>query len=618
MNADPDPSRHQLIPDIPESVPYTLRIGVTGHRNLDDPEAISVAVEKLLVGIKQSLEKGMLDLHQPQIIGLNKWQRMESQMVWNIKRTLAIFGILPKLTETIRQTPLNWRVISSLAKGADRIVARSAMDKLNASLEVILPFDVNDFRKDFNRQNDLEEFNKLFDKADNKSTLQNISFPVYKSREEGYEQAGIEVVDSCEILLAVWDGKASRGKGGTAEIIRYACSVNRPVIWINAIYPDLPPTLITNIQSNTEIHKGNSPEFLHVTKNPFPKYAAEWSGRYMQVAEYNRDRAFRQEGFEAILLSNRDKFKKARENTHLLPEEINPLLNNLLPHYARADFLAIRYQKLHIRAATWLYRLAAIAVAVAVLQTLYLPSQTAWVMLEILSLLSAMVWFRMSIIHHWHEKWLNYRHLAERIRILLFHSLGGKQSIIPSVLGQQLPFYPGPGGWVLDVFDQIKKGIPAVKIPEDKIQDVKRLILEGWITDQVKYHHSNALSKEQLARKDHLLIGAMLFATLVAAVLHLLKAVHPVFLENLIVATVIILPSFAAAQHAIGSIHDYERIATRSARMNEILLSLQSSINRVNSWEELIIEIQRAEDIMSAENHEWCVSLSFRRVSLPV
>jgi len=128
---------------------------------------------------------------------------MESQMVWNIKRTLALFGILPKLTDTLRQTPLNWRVISSLAKGADRIVARSAIDKLNASLEVILPFDVNDYRKDFNRQDDLEEFNQLFDKADNKSTLQNISFPVYKSREEGYEQAGIEVVDSCEILLAV-------------------------------------------------------------------------------------------------------------------------------------------------------------------------------------------------------------------------------------------------------------------------------------------------------------------------------------------------------------------------------------------------------------------------------
>jgi len=613
-----NPSRHKLIPDIPKPVPYTLRIGVTGHRKLVNADAITVSVENLLLGIKQSLEKGMSDLYQPQTIGISKWQRMESRLACSIKRTLAISGILPKLTETIRQTPLNWRVITSLAKGADRIVARSAMDNLNASIEVILPFDINDYRKDFNTPDDLAEFNQFISRAENNSTLQNISFPDYKSREEGYEQAGIEVVDSCEILLVVWDGKPARGHGGTARIIKYACSVNRPVIWINALQPGLPPVLISDIQSNAEIPEGNSPEDLQVIKKPLPKYAAEWSARYMQVAEYNRDRAFRQKDFESILQSNLDKLEKARENTGMLPEEINPFINYLLPHYSRADLLAIKYQKLHIRSATWLYRLAAIAVSVAVLQTLYLPSQTGWVMLEILSLLSAIVWFRISIIHHWHEKWLNYRHLAERIRILLFHSLGGKQSIIPSVLSQQLPFYPGPGGWVLDVSEQIKKGIPTAKIPEARIQDVKKIVLEGWITEQVKYHHSNAFRNSQLARKDHLLIGGMLFATLVAAVLHLVKAFHPVFLENLIIAVVIILPSFAAAQHAIGSIHDYERIATRSARMKEILLSLQSSINRVNSWEELRIEMQRAEDIMSAENHEWCVSLSFRRISLPV
>lgn len=618
MISDADPSRHQILADIPEPVPFTLRIGVTGHRNLDNPEAISVAVKNLLLGIKLSLERGMLDPHQPQIIGVHKWQKMESQFAWNIKRILAASGVLPKLTETSRQTPLNWCVISSLAKGTDRIVAHSAMDNLNASLEVILPFEVNNYRKDFNTQVDLEEFNNLFDKAVNKSTLQNFSYTDYKSKEEGYEQAGIEVVDSCEILLTIWDGKVARGRGGTAEIIRYACSINRPVVWINALEPESPPVLITSIQSKTENHERNSAENLQVFKKTLPNNAAEWSSRFMQVAEYNRDSAFIQTDFNKILKSNLDKFEKARKNTTLLPHEINPIIYKLLPHHTRADLLAIKYQKLHIRSATWLYRLAAIAVSIAVLQTLYAPAQTAWVLLEILSLLGAVVWFRISIIHHWHEKWLNYRHLAERIRILLFHSLGGKQSIIPSVLSQQLPFYPGPGGWVLDVSEQIKKGIPTVKIPEDKIQDVKRIVLEGWITDQVKYHHSNALNKEQLARKDHLLIGCMLFATLVAAVLHLVKAVHPVFLENLIIAIVIILPSFAAAQHAIGSIHDYERMATRSARMKEILLSLQSSINRVNSWEELSLEIKRAEDIMSAENHEWCVSLSFRRVSLPV
>ena len=40
-------------------------------------------------------------------------------------------------------------------------------------------------------------------------------------------------------------------------------------------------------------------------------------------------------------------------------ERISAMLQRLLPHYARSDQLAISYQKWRLRAATWLYRLAA-------------------------------------------------------------------------------------------------------------------------------------------------------------------------------------------------------------------------------------------------------------------
>jgi hypothetical protein len=94
--------------------------------------------------------------------------------------------------------------------------------------------------------------------------------------------------------------------------------------------------------------------------------------------------------------------------------------------------------------------------------------------------------------------------------------------------------------------------------------------------------------------------------------------VHDPATENLIVSLVIILPSFASAQHAIDSVRDSERIATRSAMMKELLSSIAHKMKDAPGWEELNREIRRAEDIMSTENHEWCVSLSFRRISLPV
>ncbi len=618
MNTEPGQSAHALMPKDPSPVPYTLRLGVTGHRNLADPEGISVAVGNLLLTIKQSLEKGMTDLHQTQIPGKSNWQKIENQLAWNIKRMLATSGILSKCTDPSRHTPLNWKVISSLAIGADCLVARKAMEKLNASLEVVLPFDVKEYRKDFSTKADLEEFNDLFSNAVNHSTIQNVSFPVSELRKEGYENAGIEVVDSCELLIAVWDGKPALGQGGTADIVKYACSVNRPVIWINALQPGLTPVIVTQVEDQNKKLEISDPGDLRITSMPLPKYAATWSSRYLLVAEYNRDRSFSKKGFDDIFNRNAARLESTRKNAALDPEHIHPLIHSLLPHYARADLLAIQYQNMHIRSASWLYRLAAIAVAVVVIQTLYFPEQTAWVILEIVALLGAVAWFRISIVQHWHEKWLNYRHLAERIRILLFHSLAGPQSTKQAIQKQQLPFYPGPGGWVLDVFDYIRLHLPGIQIPKENISEVKKFILDGWITEQADYHNANAISKNKLTRKDHLLIGAMLVSTLVAAILHMQKIVHDPFSENLIIALAIILPAFASAQHAIGSIHDYERIATRSVRMNEILLSIKTNINQAGSWEELNLELQRAEEIMSAENHEWCISLSFRRVSLPV
>ena len=49
-------------------------------------------------------------------------------------------------------------------------------------------------------------------------------------RKEGYAKAGQYVVDHCDVLIAVWDGMPSRGRGGTAEIVQYAREQRRPII----------------------------------------------------------------------------------------------------------------------------------------------------------------------------------------------------------------------------------------------------------------------------------------------------------------------------------------------------------------------------------------------------
>ncbi|MGA3159798.1 MAG: hypothetical protein ABSC77_01175 [Terracidiphilus sp.] len=49
-------------------------------------------------------------------------------------------------------------------------------------------------------------------------------------RRDAYAQAGRYVVDHCDVLIAVWDGKPARGRGGTAKIVQYAQEQNRPII----------------------------------------------------------------------------------------------------------------------------------------------------------------------------------------------------------------------------------------------------------------------------------------------------------------------------------------------------------------------------------------------------
>ncbi len=571
---------HPLRSGEPDPVPYILRVGVTGHRELQDHGAVSVAVESLLMTIRKSLEDN--------------------------------------ITGQARKTRLKWKVVSALAKGADQIVATVAMEKMGATLDAVLPAEPDEYRKDFVNPDDLQEFNRLFEKAANYPFLKDVNTSFPPSVKEGYEQAGKALVDACEILVAVWDGKPARGHGGTARIVSYACSVNRLVVWINAQNPVAPPLILTEVKEIPASDGDSGSNGLQVKTRALPKNASGWSSRFLQVAEYNSDRAFRKSSYDKVLERNLTKIEGTARNTGLDLRFIQPLLDDLVPHYARADSLAVHYRKLHTRSAIWLYRLAAIAVAIAVFQALYFPERTGWTVLEILALIGAVIMFRVSFAKHWHEKYLNYRHLAERIRILLFQSVAGQQTEKKSILKQPLPFYPGPGGWVLDVFDEIKQGLSSFTVPQERFIEVKRFVTEGWVSDQADYHAKNAVIKERHSIRDHRIIGALLAGTLAAAFIHFLRIVHDPAIENLIVSMVIILPSFASAQHAIDSVRDSERIATRSAMMKELLRSIALTMNDAPGWEELNREIRRAEDIMSTENHEWCVSLSFRRISLPV
>ena len=157
-----------------------VRIGITGHRHLGE-------LEKVMAGVDS-----------------------------------AVIRILARFPDS------DFRILSALAEGADQILAKRLLLVPDSKLWVPLPLPKEEYFKDFRTVQTKEEFTSLLGEAE-----RIISMPQMEKREEAYLAAGKYIVENSDLLLAVWDGKPARGKGGTAEIIGLARRRGLPIAWIH-------------------------------------------------------------------------------------------------------------------------------------------------------------------------------------------------------------------------------------------------------------------------------------------------------------------------------------------------------------------------------------------------
>jgi hypothetical protein len=113
--------------------------------------------------------------------------------------------------------------VSALAEGADTYFAQVAIS-LGIPLQVVRPFSVygDDFVTDATRQT----YQDLRSGALHEEILS------FRERSEDAYYAAMQwVVSHSDLLIAVWDGKPSRGRGGTADAVRQVCELQRA--WIH-------------------------------------------------------------------------------------------------------------------------------------------------------------------------------------------------------------------------------------------------------------------------------------------------------------------------------------------------------------------------------------------------
>jgi hypothetical protein len=118
-------------------------------------------------------------------------------------------------------------LLTSLAEGADRLVADRVLTRVGGTIAALLPLPTDDYERDFASGASVAAFRALLASATSVEVVA-VEAPA-ADREARYEAAGFAVVDRSEGLVALWDGRPARGRGGTAEVVARARDLGRPV-----------------------------------------------------------------------------------------------------------------------------------------------------------------------------------------------------------------------------------------------------------------------------------------------------------------------------------------------------------------------------------------------------
>lgn len=132
--------------------------------------------------------------------------------------------IIDGLREILSQQPKPLIGLSSLAAGADQLFAWEILTA-GGDLHAVIPAQ---HYEDTFTEVELSCYFELRNRATEITTL-DYDAP----SEEAFDAAGRTITELCDVMIAVWDGKAARGHGGTGDAVEHARRNGKPVhiIW---------------------------------------------------------------------------------------------------------------------------------------------------------------------------------------------------------------------------------------------------------------------------------------------------------------------------------------------------------------------------------------------------
>jgi hypothetical protein len=582
-------------------IPFRLRIGVTGHRKLEESDALSKAVCQAV------------DL----AISSSGYDRVDNA-----------------------NTPLRLTVVSALAEGADRLVANEVLGKKGfdrTRLICVLPVseeNLNVYRADFESDESRLEFDQLYERAWQVLQPPERLVPPGASkeqREEGYLWAGQEVVRNSDVVIAIWDGQESRGPGGTADLIhwmrdrdiRSATPVPSPAagprsaraVLASALFgpPEVELAVVGAQGPLRIIVKTNAGHRVEVDEKPPYKLAANAAKKRLEdeltgLVEFNNrhlkvDRSAAQSMDSLASAEYREDWPRLRG----LAEQIGPPLN-------RADQAAMGAQRNFVWFSYGLFGCTALATIVAALQAIVFPSLWELTVGEVVLLIASVaIVYAERVWKNNNRHWFVYRFLAERLRSAFYLLAVGRVPRVKFDIGGSEK-KPGQNDWVRRAFMAVlaEGDIRHQRLDEDS-ETLNSLIRGHWIGGQVDYFDR---ASKKLMRKHYAvrrLLYGVLGATIVAAVLHSLR-IWPVRADGTqaLVICAIGLPAVAAALSNVRSIREFRHHAYRYARMAAILRWRLQRSGDPSGIDDLRALAVKVDDQLTEDLNEWLDEVSGR------
>ena len=521
-------------------------------------------------------------------------------------------------------------VMSPLAEGADQLVAEEAL-KLGIPVIAPLPMPREIYVTDFETTAKREKLMTLLSQATEVfelpilrgSTAESIADPG-DDRARQYAQLGVFLCAHCHILMALWDGKYPEMLGGTAQVVRFHQEDIMPGYIPSSetsrlILADDESDLVYHIVCSRDQADGQPADGLQplssswFTTDESEPRTDQLSKRHKNVFDHTRE-------------FSRD----AKQYEDRIREEAWPLIDDAragdLPAGARdidhvfrtADWLAIHFQKRFVMLLRATHVLALLMGIMYIAYSDVYAAKTFIIAFVGFFLVAAAIQ-KLGAKHAWHRKYLDYRTLAEGLRVQFYWAVAGvrSESISKFAHDNFLKMQDSDLGWIRNVMRVAGLECDVSANLEKSGLD---FAISEWVGDetsgQLGYYRRKAAEKISRTTRTERYAGIVLWVSVAAFTLFVFASEELAHIVRgpVVILMGVLLLSIGIRQSYGHSVADFELIKQYEFMFRTFNKAYQR-IKQSGSDEERRRILRLVGDVALEEHADWILMHRERSIS---